>query len=203
MAYYPIPSFSGDGVFSTIKPIIQSPIDLSTITFPIKQYTEDYVSWVVDTGAITEKRSCSTNTPFITICRVLKNGIEDKVGELNVSTISTDLVFSGEEELTYSFTEYGTYLVEYQLKFKTPSNSWYYATITYSFNVVENHYRTKPWTITEVINRTFDLIEPLDYGEKPRFRLSGVGYDNEGNSEFIESGKLKKRGKIPRFLIWI
>ena len=83
------------------------------------------------------------------------------------------------------------------------SSTTIYAYLSVNIAVVENHYRTKPWTITEVINRTFDLIEPLDYGEKPRFRLSGVGYDNEGNSEFIESGKLKKRGKIPRFLIWI
>lgn len=94
----------------------------------------------------------------------------------------------------------GTYTIGYIGRIDVATDYVDYRAV---FGVVENHYPTKKWTITDVINRTFDLIEPLDYGEKPRFRLSGVGYDNEGNSEFIESGKLKKRGKIPRFLIWI
>lgn len=36
----------------------------------------------------------------------------------------------------------------------------------------------KKWTITDVVNRCFDLIEPLKYGEKPRFRFQGQNYDD-------------------------
>ena len=45
-------------------------------------------------------------------------------------------------------------------------------------SVTENRLPLKKWTILDVINRTFDLIEPLRYGEKPRFRLDGVIYDD-------------------------
>ncbi len=90
----------------------------------------------------------------------------------------------------YIFLTPGTYEIEYDGRVAEPRDLVKYRA---TFNVVENHYPTKPWTITEVINRTFDLIEPLDYGEKPRFRLSGVGYDNEGNAEFIESGSIAEK----------
>lgn len=39
-------------------------------------------------------------------------------------------------------------------------------------NVVNNRYPFKKWTITDVINRCFDLIEPLTKNETPRFKLS-------------------------------
>lgn len=43
---------------------------------------------------------------------------------------------------------------------------------TYYFTVVENKLPLKEWTITDVINRTLDLAEPLRKGEKSRFILN-------------------------------
>ena len=46
------------------------------------------------------------------------------------------------------------------------------------FYAVENTLPLKKWTVTDVIIRACDLIEPLKYGEKPRFRFDGVSYDD-------------------------
>ncbi len=43
---------------------------------------------------------------------------------------------------------------------------------SFEFTVVENKLPLKEWTITDVINRTLDLAEPLRKGEKPRFILN-------------------------------
>ncbi len=43
---------------------------------------------------------------------------------------------------------------------------------TYYFTVVENKLPLKEWTITDVIERTLDLTEPLRRGEKARFKLN-------------------------------
>ena len=64
--------------------------------------------------------------------------------------------------------------------------------------VVDNHLPLKKWTITDVIVRACDLIEPLRYGEKPRFRFDGVVYDDTtGNAVSYEVGsQAKKYDKI-------
>lgn len=52
---------------------------------------------------------------------------------------------------------------------------WVYNAIsraTYNISVVENHLPLKKWTITDVINRTLDIAEPIRQGEKPRFKLN-------------------------------
>lgn len=56
---------------------------------------------------------------------------------------------------------------------------------SYEFRAVENKFPLKKWTITDVINRTLDLAEPLRKGEKPRFRLNGM----DGNSKIIPKGQ--------------
>ncbi len=45
---------------------------------------------------------------------------------------------------------------------------------TYYFTVVENKLPLKEWTITDVIERTLDLTEPLRRSEKARFRLNAA-----------------------------
>ena len=42
----------------------------------------------------------------------------------------------------------------------------------YIISVVENKLPLKKWSITDVINRTLDLAEPIRKGEMPRFRLN-------------------------------
>lgn len=54
----------------------------------------------------------------------------------------------------------------------------YDVTITYTFSATENHLPLKKWTITDVINRCLELIEPLQIRQNPRFRLDGVKYEN-------------------------
>ena len=43
---------------------------------------------------------------------------------------------------------------------------------TFQISAVENKLPLKPWSITDVINRLFDLCEPLRFGELPRFKLN-------------------------------
>ncbi len=54
-------------------------------------------------------------------------------------------------------------------------NSQY--SVSFSIAVVENHLPLKKWSITDVINRTLDLAEPIRKGEKPRFKLQGMNWD--------------------------
>lgn len=83
--------------------------------------------------------------------------------------------------------EAGSYIVEYVYYMQTvtirrgsdgtmigePEFRFYGAyCCTYRFTVVENKLPLKEWTITDVINRTLDLAEPLRKGEKPRFILN-------------------------------
>lgn len=47
----------------------------------------------------------------------------------------------------------------------------------YNFIVVENRLPLKKYTITDVINRTLAIAEPIRKGERPRFRLNGMRAD--------------------------
>lgn len=68
-----------------------------------------------------------------------------------------------------------TYKVVYSYHYATsPTSLSFENIVSYTFNAVENRLPLKPWTITEVINRTFDLAEPIRKGEKPRFKLNAV-----------------------------
>lgn len=72
-----------------------------------------------------------------------------------------------------------------------------YNNLDYVFAVVDNRLPLKKWTITDVIVRACDLIEPLRYGEKPRFRLDGVEYDNTtGNATGNYTGIAAELDKI-------
>lgn len=74
--------------------------------------------------------------------------------------------------------------------------------VTYTFATVENKLPLKKWTVTSVINRLLDLCEPLRRGEKPRFRLNGMGEDGSIIPEGQEgSGQAAKFDKIlaPQF----
>ena len=70
----------------------------------------------------------------------------------------------------------GTFEITYQFKFFGQTNDYYEANST--FAAVQNHYPLKKWTITDVINRCVETVIPLRYGEKPKFRLQGVNYDD-------------------------
>lgn len=65
-------------------------------------------------------------------------------------------------------------------------------TATYNFKVIENRLPLKKWTVTEVLNRLFDIAEPIRKGEKPRFRLQGVKSDGT----FEKGSQAEKFDKI-------
>lgn len=72
--------------------------------------------------------------------------------------------------------------------------------ITYIFSVVQNRLPLKKWTITDVITRSAELLEPLRGNETanrraPRFRLNGVTYDKSGNVT-TKSGQAEEFDKI-------
>ena len=46
------------------------------------------------------------------------------------------------------------------------------ASVTYKFNGVKNRYPLKKWTITDVVQRTLDLIEPHLDGYPNRFTFN-------------------------------
>ena len=79
---------------------------------------------------------------------------------------------------SYSFTvdTTGVYTIKYDLVSKWTAGNEYFATANIALTY--NKLPLKKWTITDVMNRCFDLIEPLKYGEKPRFRFQGQNYDD-------------------------
>lgn len=73
-----------------------------------------------------------------------------------------------------------------------------YPDITYTIAVTTNKYPLKKWTITDVINRSCDTLEAQKHGEKPRFRLDGVTYDQNGErvNSYEENSLAEKYDKI-------
>ncbi len=69
----------------------------------------------------------------------------------------------------------GTYKIEYY----SQPGSIYSDIVSFTITVLENRLPMKKWTITDVINRTLDLAEPLRQGEKSRFRLNGMSADGK------------------------
>lgn len=71
---------------------------------------------------------------------------------------------------TYVIRYYGT-ITRNAIITGIPGPKSYYS-ISYYISAVENHLPLKQWTITDVINRLFDVCEPIRRGEKPRFKLN-------------------------------
>lgn len=85
---------------------------------------------------------------------------------------------------TFTFDNFGGYQIIYSGNIRrnvSAGNVMYNEyddyKITYGISVVRNNLPLKKWTVTEVLNRLFDLAEPIHEYEKPRFRLQGVNDD--------------------------
>ena len=106
-------------------------------------------------------------------------------GVINYSRIlkvrlNGNLVFTGTEDESYTAKlTPGIYTAFYGISVTQPGTpvSYDVSTVTYTFQVVENHLPLKKWTCTDVINRLLDIAEPIRKGEKPRFKLQGVNDD--------------------------
>ena len=83
------------------------------------------------------------------------------------------LSMGGNYTITYSGRDYDT-----QRGSDVPFNYYNYK-FHYTILVIENRLPMKKWTATDVINRLFDICEPIRRGDKPRFRLQGMS-EEEG-----------------------
>lgn len=98
-------------------------------------------------------------------------------------TINIEQNRLGEGSADVNLDIVGTYQIKYSGKIQKhnvvnglPHPTRDYA-ISFYIVVLENRLPLKKWTITDVINRTLDLAEPIRKGEKPRFRLNGMRAD--------------------------
>ena len=113
--------------------------------------------------------------------------------------VGTTWSHSGTESVTLTPTD-GTYTVTYSLYKNYQSigiRAW--ADIVFIFAATENRLPLKKWTITDVIVRACDLIEPLMYGEKPRFRFDGVSYNattGNANTTYASGSQAEEFDKI-------
>lgn len=127
--------------------------------------------------------------------------VKDSAGN-SITAISENVyrVTSGSYTITYSIMLAKTVLGTLETR---------YFTITYIFSAVNNRLPLKKWTVTDVINRVFDLIEPLQVESTniptsivgtnfPRFRLQGVQYDVNGKrlAEYESGSQAEKLDKI-------
>lgn len=109
-------------------------------------------------------------TSIVTVTK--PNGESEKV--INITGAEGEEVDDRTGKL--SFTVSGVYTISYSGTTRYMGDAQHYK-FTYYISVVENKLPLKPWTITEVINRTLDLAETIRKGEKPRFRLQGMNAD--------------------------
>lgn len=110
--------------------------------------------------------------------RVTLNGnqIWDNAFNVTVSAIPPNII-EGEDIGFKTILKAGTYVIFYSYDVDTPGSSPQRGTAKYTFEVVQNKYPLKKWTITDVINRVLDIAEPIYKGERPRFRLNGMRAD--------------------------
>lgn len=74
----------------------------------------------------------------------------------------------------------GTYVARYESTFELTGGEATKVT-EYFFSVVENHYPLKKWTITDVVQRTLDLIEPHIDGIPNRFTFNEAQAEEYSN----------------------
>ena len=111
----------------------------------------------------------------------LPNGVFFPYGGTN-----TILYVKDSAENTISGNEYvydlssGVYTVRYRYYYySSDAQLNYYSEIlvlTYEIAVVKNRLPLKKYTVTDVVNRCLELIEPLQKGQNPRFTFDGVTY---------------------------
>lgn len=84
------------------------------------------------------------------------------------------IIVDGKDEGFKTVLNSGTYIAQYSFN---RGNGGITGSAKYTFEVIQNKYPLKKWTITSVINRALDIAEPLHKGERPRFRLNGMRAD--------------------------
>ena len=113
-------------------------------------------------------------THFNTYALEIKNQYDEIIGRTYYRTGTGDDE-GADTGLTIYLQSGQTYTVTYKYIFSEASpgsNTRFESTAIYTFTAVDNRLPLKKWTITDVINRTLDLAEPIRLGETPRFKLN-------------------------------
>lgn len=177
-----------EGLFfsSVVKNYIQTASGISLPTAQTIKTTEDLPTEITDifkninsATATLEKLVPIGETQEITIPSDNKVNLEQGVYELAY-------------KLYYAFTSGGNTATDEVL-------------LKYTFSVSTNRLPLKKWTITEVINRIFDVIEPIQVNnnigyntkiETPRFKLQGVSYNASKERISTYTGQALKYNQI-------
>ena len=94
------------------------------------------------------------------------------IGNITV-LLGGEPIYSGSENDSFTTViESGTYIVQYDIEFEVPPQGSLNKSIQYEINGVKNRYPLKKWTITDVVQRTLDLIEPHLDGYPNRFTFN-------------------------------
>lgn len=150
-------------------------------------------------NSILDVPSCAQIAPLPENSSTIKYAYTD--GHIDItSPAGQELIDGAYINRQISLKKVGTYTIRYYgvtEKQVRPSYSEAVTTkedfsFTFAFSVVQNRLPLKKWTITEVLNRLFDVAEPIRKGEKPRFRLQGVNDDGT----FAAGSQAEKFDKI-------
>lgn len=186
-----LPQFYGDGTWSSISYPYQI-INQETSSFKIIGDIGQFIHWDVDYNLFQTFRvfpnpvlgvGFDNATSKILIKDEQGNILHTITGISSTTGAFPDILINIESpQIIIDYYFEGSWVTEGQpVEFS--------GGLRYYLSFVKNRYPLKKWTITDVILRACDLIEPLRFGEKPRFRFEGVNYDdNSGNPTTYNSG---------------
>lgn len=112
-----------------------------------------------------------TEFTFVPASVIYENQANFDGGKLTV-------LYGGEpifESISFPYTtvlQEGVYVARYESEFEMPAGGEATKTVEYYFTVIKNRYPLKKWTITDVVQRTLDLIEPHLDGYPNRFTFN-------------------------------
>lgn len=112
-----------------------------------------------------------TEFTFVPASVIYENQANFDGGKLTV-------LYGGEpifESISFPYTtvlQEGMYVARYESEFEMPAGGEATKTVEYDFTVIKNRYPLKKWTITDVVQRTLDLIEPHLDGYPNRFTFN-------------------------------
>lgn len=112
-----------------------------------------------------------TEFTFVPASVIYENQANFDGGKLTV-------LYGGEpifESISFPYTtvlQEGMYVARYESEFEMPAGGKATKTVEYNFTVIKNRYPLKKWTITDVVQRTLDLIEPHLDGYPNRFTFN-------------------------------
>lgn len=143
------------------------------------QYVVDFdngISATVKTPNYYTPEKVGENYNFLSANQVFDYEEGPYIGEYN---FTTTIYYEGEQIFTTEdrddifsvVLEQGTYKAEYQVRFSSSTGNRR-ATIHFDINAASNRYPLKKWTITDVVQRTLDLIEPHLDGYPNRFTFN-------------------------------